>query len=307
MPLDASDLENASALAVQGDDLARLRPVRVVLNPDVSLGEALREARLSLGLEIEDIAQATRVRSGYIANLEAFEIDALPARPFAIGYLRAYARALGVEPDAVVARFLEEAPEIDDTLRAPAGLRRAPRRLGLIGAAALLIVAIVVGWNIARHARTEPAHRAVAPGAAVTSDPVEGPARLGAPLPPPPEATSPPAYTTPGLGGSLDDGPAPVIGSRFVAAGAVYGAPAVFPATDVMLQARRTTSLIVRGPAGAVLFARELSPGEAWRAPTAGWGLTVDVASPSAIEVFQGGVSRGALAAAQTPVARLAS
>ena len=78
------------------------------------LGEALRAARESLGLEIEDIAQATRVRGAYIAALEAFELDALPSRPFAIGYLRAYARALGLEPDAVVARFMTEAPVVDD-------------------------------------------------------------------------------------------------------------------------------------------------------------------------------------------------
>jgi cytoskeleton protein RodZ len=305
MPLDTSDVTpEIEAVAAKADDLAPLRPIRVVLDASLPLGLALRAARESLDLGIEDIAQATRVRSGYIGSLEAFDLDSLPARPFVIGYLRAYARALGVEPDAVVARFVAEAPLVDETLRAPAGLRRTPRRLGLVGGAAILIGVSLTAWNIARHAKAEPPHRAVAVSHGVAVH-VEGPAKLGAPLPPPPEASTPAAYSTPGLGASSNDLPAPVLGARFVQAGAIYGGPPVSAAADVILQARKATSLIVRGGGGAVYFARELSPGEAWRAPAATAGLTVDVGNPAAVEVFAGGVSKGALSAPLTPVANL--
>ena len=77
--------------------------------------------RESLDLAIEDIAQATRVRAAHVAALEAFDLDKLPARPFAIGYVRAYALALGLDADAVVARFRAEAPDLDTGLRAPRG------------------------------------------------------------------------------------------------------------------------------------------------------------------------------------------
>ena len=306
MPLDTSDVtpetDNAVAAA---DGLAPLRPIRVVLDEAGSLGQALRAARESLDLGIDDIAQATRVRAPHLASLEAGDLDALPSRPFAIGYLRAYARALGVEPDAVVTRFLAEAPAVDNALRAPAGLRRSPRRLGVLGAAALLIVASLITWNIVRHASAAPARRAVVTPAVVAVRP-DGPAKLGAPLPPPPEASTPPAYSTPGLGAAVDDLPAPVIGARFVQAGPIYGGPPVSAATDVILQARKATSLIVRGSAGAVYFARELSPGESWRAPAAGAGLVVDVGNPAAVEVFAAGVSKGALSLPRTPVSQLA-
>jgi transcriptional regulator with XRE-family HTH domain len=306
MPLDTSDVTpEIEAAASPADDLAPLRPIRVVLDEAQALGPALRAARESLGLGIEDIAQATRIRSGYIASLEAFDIDALPARPFAIGYLRAYARALGVEPDTVVTRFLMEAPAVDETLRAPAGLRKVPRRLGVISGGAILIGVSLLAWNIARHAKAESPRRAVV-ASPTTAARVEGPAKLGAPLPPPPEASTPPAYATPGLGAALDDLPAPVLGARFVQAGPIYGGPPVSATSDVILQARKSTSLIVRGGGGAVYFARELSPGEAWRAPAATAGLTVDVGNPGAVEVFAAGVSKGALSAPQTPVARLA-
>jgi transcriptional regulator with XRE-family HTH domain len=307
MPLDTSDVTpEIEAVGQPADDLAPLRPIRVVLDESLALGPALRAARESLGLAIEDIAQATRIRSGYIASLEAFDLDALPPRPFAIGYLRAYARALGVEPDAIVARFVAEAPVVDATLRPPAGLRKAPRRLGVVGGVAILIAVSLTAWNIARHAKAESPRRSVVASHGSPAG-VEGPAKLGAPLPPPPEASTPPAYATPGLGAALDDLPAPVLGARFVQAGPIYGGPPVSAETDVILQARKATSLIVRGQGGAVYFARELSPGEAWRAPAATAGLTVDVGNPSAVEVFFGGVSKGALATPQTPVAKLAA
>ncbi len=306
MPLDTSDVTPEIETAIlPADDLARLRPIRVVLDETLALGPALRAARESLGLAIDDIAQATRIRSGYIANLEAFDIEALPARPFAIGYLRSYARALGVEPDAVVTRFLAEAPGTDEALRAPAGLRKTPRRLGVISGAALLVAISLTAWNISRHAKAEAPRRAVVASHTLAAK-VEGPAKLGAPLPPPPEASTPPAYATPGLGAASDDLPAPVLGARFVQAGAIYGGPPVSAVGDVILQARKSTSLIVRGGGGAVYFARELSPGEAWRAPAATAGLTVDVGNPAAIEIFAGGVSKGALSAPQTPVSQLA-
>jgi transcriptional regulator with XRE-family HTH domain len=305
MPLDTSDVTpEIEVVGKPADGLAPLRPIRVVLDETLPLGPALRKARESLDLALEDIAQATRIRSGYIASLEAFDLDALPARPFAIGYLRAYARALGLEPDAVVTRFLAEAPRIDEVLRPPAGLRKAPRRLGVVSGAALLIAVSLTAWNIARHAKAEQPRRAVL-ASHITSQ-VEGPAKLGAPLPPPPEASTPAAYATPGLGAASDDLPAPVLGDRFVPAGPIYGAPPVSAATDVILQARKSTSLIVRGGGGAVYFARELAPGEAWRAPAATAGLTVDVGNPAAVEIFAGGVSKGALSAPQTAVAHLA-
>ncbi len=306
MPRDTGDVtQDHAARSARSDGLAPLRPIRVTLDETKPLGEALRAARASLGLEIDDIAQATRVRGAYIASLEAFDLGALPARPFAIGYLRLYARALGVEPDAVVARFLAEAPAADDKLRAPAGLRKAPRRLGVFGAAAILVAGSLLAWNIARHARAEPSHRSLV-ASHIASPRSEGPAKLGAPLPPPPEASTPPAYATPGLGAAVDDLPTPVIGARFVQAGAIYGGPPVSAQTDVILQARKATSVIVRGAGGAVSFARELSPGEAWRAPAAGAGLTVDVGNPVAVEVFAGGVSRGALSQPRTAVTQLA-
>ncbi len=310
MPLDTSDFGSSHAALALGSDFASLRRANVILNPNGNLGAALREAREHLGLAVMDIASVTRVRAAHLGAIEAFDLDRLPARPFTVGYVRAYASALGLDGDAVAARFRDEAPRLDGALRAPCGIHRAPRRLGWLGVAGLLIVSAVLAWNLFRHAQTNAPRQGAAVQSLVAVRIDAGPAHLGAPLPPPPEAASPPAYETPGLAPIATAAPtadADIAGAPFVAAGAIFGAagPRSGPDSGILLQAKKPTTLIVRGPGGAVYFARELATGEAWRAPPTA-GLTVDVGNPGSMEVFDRGIARGMLSEAQTPLARLA-
>ncbi|MDZ4053811.1 MAG: DUF4115 domain-containing protein, partial [Phenylobacterium sp.] len=75
-------------------------------------------------------------------------------------------------------------------------------------------------------------------------------------------------------------------------------------AATVVLQARESAALIVRGADGSVYFARQLAAGEAYGAPQMK-GLVIDVSEPKAFQVFVDGQTRGLLATAQTPVSRL--
>jgi cytoskeleton protein RodZ len=314
MPLDTGDIQHGGAAEAGGDNLAALRPMRVVLAAEGHVGQALRRARQALDLAEEDIAQATRVRAPYITAIEDFDFDALPARPFVVGYVRAYAKALGVDSEAVVARFHAEAPQVDGKLRAPGGVRRdafGPVRVLLIIGAVL--AAAVGAWTYWRHRDHRVVHAVapIAPRPTVGWTP--GPAAIGAPLPTPPEATTPPVYVTPGLAPpeAKADGPnagageaaasAPGVGAPFVASGAVYGAPNA--GGRIVLQARKATTLVIRGAGGAVYFARVLAPGEAWRASGTG-GLTADVGAPDSMEVFVGGASKGRMSRSQTPLSQ---
>ncbi|MEO8811720.1 MAG: helix-turn-helix domain-containing protein [Caulobacteraceae bacterium] len=311
MPLDADpypNLDEARAADGGARGVAALRPAKSILDPAGAIGPALRVAREQLGLAVEDIASATRVRGAYIAAIERSDLDALPARPFVIGYVRAYARALGLEAEAAVERFRTEAPPAPDDLLAPVGgENHAPRRLRGLAIAAGAIVAALAAWNILRHAEAspKPPSTAVRPTFSARARPASGPAQLGAPLPTPPEASSPAVYRTPGLWLDAPTGEdARRIGVPFVAAGAVYGARAAGP--EIILQARKATSLVVRGPSGTVLFARQLAAGEAWRsAPRS--DLVADVGNPASIEVFAGGLSRGAMSEARMALSRLAA
>ncbi|NKC29914.1 helix-turn-helix domain-containing protein [Falsiroseomonas selenitidurans] len=69
------------------------------------VGEELRDSRLALGLSIEEIATRLRIRRPYLEALEEGRIRDLPGPAYAVGFVRAYATALGLDADEMVRRF----------------------------------------------------------------------------------------------------------------------------------------------------------------------------------------------------------
>jgi cytoskeletal protein RodZ len=299
--------------------------------PDI--GAALKAAREFRGLSLQDVADQTRIRRTYLAAVEDMRLEELPSRPFAVGYVKAYAKLLGLDPDEAVARFKDTSPDPDEPLRAPVGVRRErDPRLGVVMAVGAFIIAAIILWNIAQRAISEEAPVApVAEEASTASTSLQtgpaGPTAIGAPLPAPTEASTPPVYETPGLeaaaqaGGSADAAaaagkarreaeaaaaamPSDEVGRPFVAKGKIHGAPP--ESSTVTLQARRQTMLIVRGPDNAIYFARPLAVGEAFRLPNAK-GVSVEVTDPTAVDVFVGGALKGVMPTGQATVTALAS
>lgn len=324
MPLDTgavTDFDTVGGSPVLGSRAEVRRSQRVSLEGE-TIGQSLRMIREARGLSVDAVAEMTRIRPSYIEAIEQSDMSALPSRPFAIGYVRAYAQALGLDGDAVVARFKAEAPDHDATLRTPVGVRHnKPPRFGpLAGVAGALLLALI-GWNVARHAMA--ANEAAQPHAVrqvpvSQIKPATGVVSLGAPLPPPPEATTPKPYVPPGMidGGAASpadaakaaaeraaaDADAPPIGAPFQQNGKIYGDPK--PGVGLILQATKGTTLTVHGAGGAIYFTAFLKAGEAWRAPPALKGLAVDAGNPAAVSAYVAGVSRGPL---KDPTTSLAS
>lgn len=300
------------------------------LHAQESIGAALRAAREAAGLALPDIAQSTRVRRAYLEAVEEMRLDALPSRPFTIGYIRAYAAALGLDPDIAVERFKADEPVLDEPLRAPVGVPedRDPR-VAMLTVAALIALTAIVLWNIAQRAMLAEAPPAAlaAPGEAerLLAGLKTGPVALGEPLPAPVESTIPPVYETPGLAqamGLKTDPDAPAEAPRpkpvgeappvdlatlkpvFARQGRIYGSTDARQNTPVTLQALRGAALIVRGPDGSIYFARQLMKGEAYRVPRLA-GLTLDVSAPQDFQVFVGGRSMGVLPAQQVLASKL--
>ncbi|MBR0652990.1 DUF4115 domain-containing protein [Roseomonas terrae] len=69
------------------------------------VGEDLREARLTLGATVEDMADHLRINRRYIHALEEGRVRDLPGSAYAVGFVRSYAAALGLDPDEAVRRF----------------------------------------------------------------------------------------------------------------------------------------------------------------------------------------------------------
>lgn len=325
MPLDTGRVSHLHLVADGEPEDALMAAHQPSIDHGVDIGAALRAARQFRGLTLQDVADATRIRQSYIEALEDLRLDELPSRPFTIGYVKSYAKLLGLDGDAAVARFKLDAPDDSEPLRAPIGVRRErDPRLGLILALGVLVVAAIVLWNVAQRAiakDTPPAlvapsqaSAAVSAPAAVPVDPnaQAGSVSLGAPLPAPVESTTPEPYKTPGLdeaaanGGSADavnaaakvraaeaaktvadPTQAVAVGTPFRARGAVYGA-APAEASGLILQARKPGALTVHDAGGAIYFTRWMAAGESFRAPRAG-GLIAEVSDPAAFEVYNAG------------------
>jgi cytoskeletal protein RodZ len=318
MPLDFgagadSDMvaKGAGAQGVHGEANLGLQPL---LDAGANIGQALRSLREAKGLSLTDIADKTCVRRAYLQALEDMNIDQLPSRPFAVGYVKAYAEALGASGDLAVRQFRKDAPSPDEALKAPVGVHkeRDPRLSWLAGACAVVATAVVI-WNLAQHAVAHDGRPT--PPVAVTNAPspappaARGPVALAAAQPAPADSDVPLPYVTPGMakavGGPDAAAPPPAPAKVFINPhAAVYGAPA--DKSVVTFRALRAASLVVKGADGSIYFARQLQPGEAFRVPASVPGLTVDAPNFQAFDVTVAGQPHEPLQAATTPVSKLA-
>ena len=77
----------------------------VVAANRVNPGDTLRQARESNGWSLAEVALKLNLTTTSLANLEAGAFDKLPGHTFARGYIRAYAKLLGIEQAALVQQF----------------------------------------------------------------------------------------------------------------------------------------------------------------------------------------------------------
>lgn len=66
-------------------------------------GERLRAARVGKGLSVDDVAAGLKVPARYIDAIENNDAAALPETAFVRGYVRGYARMVGLEPEPLAA------------------------------------------------------------------------------------------------------------------------------------------------------------------------------------------------------------
>ena len=76
--------------------------------PVQSLGPILRERREAMGVTLAEAEVATRIRQKYLAALESDEWDLLPGEVVGRGFLRNYARFLGLPVEDILARYSAE-------------------------------------------------------------------------------------------------------------------------------------------------------------------------------------------------------
>ena len=75
---------------------------------EVRLGDLMRGERATLGKSLLDVQRELHIRATYIAAIESGDLTAFEAASFVAGYVRSYARYLGMDPDWSYAKFCSE-------------------------------------------------------------------------------------------------------------------------------------------------------------------------------------------------------
>ena len=76
---------------------------------DLRLGDLMRGERATLGKSLLDIQRELKVKATYIAAIENADVSAFETPGFIAGYVRSYARYLGMDPEWAFAKFCREA------------------------------------------------------------------------------------------------------------------------------------------------------------------------------------------------------
>lgn len=223
--------------------------------PEVTVGERLREARVAQKMSLETIAGQTRIPIRHLESLENADWESLPAPAYCIGFAKNYANMVGLDPSTVATDLRAE---MGDTRQVytqaevfePADPKRAmPKWLMLSAAIAVVVVVALLLWW--RHTDLSPA--SAAPAAAATT-----------PSPAPTAASASPA-------------PVP--------------AAAVVPATGpVTITARSGDAWIkVRDSGGKVLREGVLKQGESFAVPATAQAPLLDTGRPEALVLTANG------------------
>jgi cytoskeleton protein RodZ len=174
-----------------------------------SFGAQLKEEREKQGVTLEDISLSTKIGTRMLRALEEEHFDQLPGGIFNKGFIRAYARCLGMDEEQAIADYLaatgaspaarkpenDQAPDLSPVLEPPP--REPGKSPGLPWGAlavALLIVALgFAGWGFYSREPEKAAPDSAPPAA---NSPSPQPA-VAAAQPPPEPKSAQPAPATP--------------------------------------------------------------------------------------------------------------
>lgn len=125
-----------------------------------TFGERLQREREMRGITLEEISESTKISTRSLEALEHEEFDKLPGGIFNKGFVRAYARFVGIDEEQAVADFIAVAGETEQPLPSPVPRPRSPETLapetvnwrGVVVVVLLFSLAAAALWKLAPRA-----------------------------------------------------------------------------------------------------------------------------------------------------------
>jgi cytoskeleton protein RodZ len=147
----------------------------------MSLGSDLLAARTEAGLTLEHVADRTRIRRTVIERIEADDFSLCGGDVYARGHIRTIAAVVGTDPVPLVAEFdrlhAPHAPLASEVFESETSTKRergGPNWTAAM-AGALLVVAVIVVFQVARGGSSAPSAAGTGSTPAVTSTGSSGP------------------------------------------------------------------------------------------------------------------------------------
>ncbi len=149
------------------------------------LGDYLKQARKKKGVSLEQIASRTKIQEHHLLALESEDFDNLPAKVFAKGFVRSYAKALDLDEDDALQRFLDASrtfydqphPEEAERTHVQVTLEAPPRQgvnWSLVFGALVAIVALAIWYGFPKQQGTEVVLSDPEPSS-ISTEPIEEP------------------------------------------------------------------------------------------------------------------------------------
>jgi cytoskeletal protein RodZ len=221
------------------------------------LGAQFAAARAAAGLSFEDIARQTRVPMRHLKAIEADNHDSLPALTYAIGFVKAFARAVGMDPEAAAARFRAETamtpPTPSVVAMEPLDERRLPSR-GLVLASVVALVLVIGGLSAWGAGLFDPA------------PPAEPMATQKPATPPPPDASAAPVAPADTAAAPAPAGPSPAAAPAAVPPVAPAAAPVTGGAVVLTAKEDVWVKIYARDGSGSVKIG-VMKAGETYAVP----------------------------------------
>lgn len=259
-----------------------------------TIGQELRGARISRGEDLVAVSRALKIRKEHLGAIEDDRFNALPGRTYAVGFVRAYADYVGLDPAYAVDRFKTEVAGRDEP-SSTAGFVETPEepRLSrgwlLVG----LIVLGLIGYGV-YYLWASGGSETAQPVAAVPAGMVEK-RHVAVKRTPAKVVVAQPTTATPTPAGSnalIAPGPG----------GTVYGK--MNSDAHVVLRAKQATRVLVQTEDGRAFINKVLEPGDIYQVPNM-HGLALTAEHGNALEIFLDGKSVGSAGKGADPAEAL--
>lgn len=263
MPVDSEDLSAAAP-----DVLPQAKPAA-----RLSVGALLAESRAAAGRDLADVSREIRVPLRHLMAIEADDHRSLPALPYALGFVKSYARCVGLNAESVAAQFRAETsitPHVPTPLNLePLAEARLPSR-GLAWGSVAALVVLIAALGLYGSGVFDPA-------------PVASPVETAADD----TAAAAPAEVAP-----VDPAPAAPVAAPAAAGSTPAPAAAIPTSGPVVLVAKEDVWVKVYDRAtGRRAFMGMLAAGQRYEVPADGPPLTLRAGRAGVVEVQVAGVT----------------